>query len=365
MKIKKLVSFALLTVMLVGISVIPGNADTDSPPEIKLTVEQAVDMAIKNNPQVGMAKADKKKKDIAYREAKRAGEKIDGSRNEGTYQGNLVEYLNPKIAKRQGEQADKVYEITVNGIKVQVEKAFYDLIQAREMQEIAENALKRVDEQVRIANLRFDIGSAAKVEVLTAEAGQAATRAALTAARNEYKQKMLELNKTLGINLDTCIKPQGVFEFTKEEFKFQDLLDAALVEDMSIIKAQDAYEIATWSYEFVKSYYGANNWDARKGEQDMIMAELNLQKTRDELVTSVHQSYYNYLALEEQYEYLQKTVELKKEAYRLTELSYEVGMATLTEVQEASDAVKEAEANLSNCVYQYNTLKSSLKYSLF
>jgi outer membrane protein TolC len=46
-------------------------------------------------------------------------------------------------------------------------------------------------------------------------------------------------------------------------------------------------------------------------------------------------------------------------------LSYQNGLATLNEVQEASDALKEAEVNLSDCVYQYNTLKSSLKYSLY
>lgn len=361
MKKNIFLGLVLLVFILVSVKVMPGIADSEGLAEITLTLEQAVDMAIQNNPQVGMAQADMKKKEFASIQAERAAKKVDGSTN----QERLVEYLNPKIAERQGEQAAKVYDITINGVKVQAENAYYNLIQAREKQEIAENTLKRTDEQLRIAKLRYDLGTAAKVEVLGAEAGQAAARAGLTAARNDYKQKMLELNKCLAIDLETSVKLSGAFDFEKEEFLLQELLDRALVEDMSIIQAQDAYQMAKWSYDFTKSYYGGNNWESRKAEQDMIAAGLLLEKTEDEVVTKVHKSYYGYLALEEQYQYLLKTVEVKQEAYRLTQLSYQNGLATLNEVQEASDALKEAEVNLSDCVYQYNTLKSSLKYSLY
>ena len=198
------------------------------------------------------------------------------------------------------------------------------------------------------------------MEVLAAEAGQAAARAGLTAARNTYKQSMLELNKCLAIDLDTTLKPSGVFQFEKEEFLLQDLLDRAIAEDMSIIKAQDAYEMAKWSYELLASLYGSSFYDSRKAEQDRVAAQLFLEQTKNDLVTKVHKSYYAYLALEEQYQYLLKNVEVKQEAYRLTQLSYENGLATLNEVQEASDALKEAEVNLSDCIFQYNTLKSSM-----
>lgn len=365
MKKKILLGLLLLAFTLVSVKVMPGIADSEGPKEITLTLEQAVDMAIANNPQVGMAQADKKKKEISYKQAKEVGDKVEDTPIEATYEGKLLARLKPKIAEREGEQAAKVYNITIDGIKVQAENAYYSLIQAKEKQEIAGNTLKRADEQLRIAKLRYDLGNAAKVEVLGAEAVQAAARAGLTAARNDYKQKMLEFNKCLAIDLETSVKPSGVFEFEKQEFALQELLDRALVEDMSIIKAQDTYEMAKWSHDLVKSLYGSSYYESRKAEQDMIAAGLSLEKTEDELVTKVHKSYYGYLALEEQYQYLLKSVEVKQEAYRLTQLSCENGMATLTEVQEASHALKEAEVNLSDCIYQYNILKSSLKYSLY
>ncbi|MGI6422033.1 MAG: TolC family protein [Syntrophomonadaceae bacterium] len=123
--------------------------------------------------------------------------------------------------------------------------------------------------------------------------------------------------------------------------------------------------MAKWSYDLLVSLYGSTFYESRKAEQDRVAAQLFLEQTKNDLVTKVHKSYYAYLALEEQYQYLLKNVEVKQEAYRLTQLSYENGLATLNEVQEASDALKEAEVNLSDCIFQYNTLKSSMKYSLY
>jgi hypothetical protein len=133
---KIMLGLLLLTFVLVGVKVVPGIADSQGPEEIALTLEQAVEMAIANNPQVGMAQADKKKKEISYKQAKDAGAKVEDTPMEATYEGKVLAKLKPKIAEREGEQAAKVYDITINGVKVQAENAYYNLIQAGEKQEL-------------------------------------------------------------------------------------------------------------------------------------------------------------------------------------------------------------------------------------
>jgi hypothetical protein len=64
------IGLLLLVFILVGVKVVPGIAGSEGPEKITLTLEQAVEMAIANNPQVGMASAAKKKKDITYQQAK-------------------------------------------------------------------------------------------------------------------------------------------------------------------------------------------------------------------------------------------------------------------------------------------------------
>ena len=79
----------------------------------------------------------------------------------------------------------------------------------------------------------------------------------------------------------------------------------------------------------------------------------------------VNKYYLGSRALGQQYNYQQKTVELRKEAYRLKKSSYQVGFSTQEEVQDASNELLKAQAELSDCIYQYNTIKSSMKYSIY
>jgi len=340
----------------------PAEKETIAPVEMTLTLQQAVDLAVKNNPQVQLAAIDRDKKTVEYSKAKNASSKNEDN---SSYYGRLTEYLTPKIAERKKQQAEQVYDITVNGIKIQVERAFYELIKSRENQQIAENALQRADEQLKIANSKYSVGTVAKIEVTQNEAAQAGARAALTSAQSNSRQKMLELNKLIGLDMATVINPSGVFEFKAESFELQSLLDKAGQESMSIITAQNNYDIASWSLDFVVSYYGSGNWDAQLTKEDVNSTRVMLQQAKDNMVTTVNQTYANYRSLEEQYQYLSKAVELSREAYRLRQLSYEVGMATFEDVQKASDDLHKAEAALSECIYNYNTVKSAMKYNIY
>lgn len=382
---RKSISFVLLALFLLGLSVIPGQAEDNSPPELNLTLDQAVELAVENSPQVGLADVNRKVTSITYSQYRKVandlkdkGMKVpvdvdNDGKNDITveidrlhvYAENELQYLKPQIAKRQEEQAEIVYNIAISGVKIQAENAFYNLLKAQQSRKIAENALQRADEGLKIVKAKYEVGTAAKIEVLKAETIQAGNRAALVAAQNDYKQKMLELNKTLEIDMDTQVNPQGAFEFQKEEFDLTGMLDKAKNEEKSIIEAADNYQIAVWQYDFLKLNKGNRAWDTRRGEQAMIAAELGFKQAQDNVVTKVNQTYLNCLALEEQYQYLQKAVDLSSEAYRLKKLSYEVGMATFEEVEQASDDVFKAETAVSECIYNYNMVKASLKNNIY
>lgn len=341
------------------------ETETAAPAEMTLTLQQAVDLAVKNNPSVKLAAIDrdKKRKSSAY--AARTSRNMEDSYMAAYFNGKKVIDLAPKIAEREKQQAEQVYEITINGVKIQTESAFYELIKARENEQIAANAVQRADEQLRIANSKYAVGTVAKIEVIQNEAALSGARAALTSAQTNSRQKMLELNKVLGLDMGTIIKTSGVFEFKAESFDLQSLLDIAGKETMAIITAQNNADMAQWNYEAFLDYYGSNNQDAQLAKDDANSTLVLLEKTRSDIVSTVNQTYSNYKSLEEQYQYLLKAVELRKEAYRLQQLSYEVGMTTFEDVQKASDDLQKAEADLSACIYNYNTLKSSLKYNIY
>ena len=343
----------------------PAEKEATAPVEMTLTLQQVVDLAVKNNPNIKLAEIDRDKKSKSSAYAARTGRNLEDSYIDSTFAGKRAIYLVPKIAERQAQQAEQVCDITINGVKIQVESAFYELIKARENEQIAANALRRADEQLRMANSKFAVGAVAKIEVIQNEAAQTAARAALTSAQNNSRQKMLELNKIVGLDMNTIINHSGVFEFKTENFELSSLLDKAGQETMAIITAQNNVDIAQWNYEAYVNFYGSFNQDAQLAKEDMEAAKVLLEQAKKNIVSAVNQTYSNYQSLEEQHQYLLKAVELSREAYRLRQLSYEVGMATFEDVQKASDDLRKAEAALSECIYNYNTVKSAMKYNIY
>ncbi|QGU00449.1 hypothetical protein SYNTR_1855 [Candidatus Syntrophocurvum alkaliphilum] len=377
---RKFVSVFVMATLLFGVAIMPGQADGEKPDELTLTLEEAVEIAMENNPGIGIAEAEKKQKSLQYSRAQDTSKDYSDAQSQtieymgvpitlpspsATYDGQRAIYLLPKLTEREYKQAEKIYQAQINEVKINVEEAFYNLIQAEEQKIIAENALKRADELLRIAELNYELGMVARAEVLGAEAGQSAARMGLSGARSEHTQKMMALNSVMGIDIDTVINPRGAFKFEKKHFALDELIEDAKENDISIIRARDGYKMAKWNYEFDINYYDERYRDAQPGKQDMIRAELSLQQTKDGILSAATKMYHGHLTLEEQYQYAQTTVELREEAYRLKELSYELGMATLTEVQEASDELKQAEADLSECIHNYNVLKSRLKYGIY
>ena len=175
---------------------------------------------------------------------------------------------------------------------------------------------------------------------------------------------MLEMDKVIGVDMKTEITTSSVFEFQPESFELSELLEASQ-NSMAVIKAQDTYEISKWSYDFVVSIYSGVYWDARTAREDMNSAVALLKQTQDNMVITVNQTYASYQAVAEQYQYLLKAAELSREAYRLQQLSYEVGAATYEDVQKSSYELQKAEASLSDCIYSYNIIKASLKYNIY
>jgi outer membrane protein TolC len=363
---RKIISILVLALMLMVLVSKPGQADEEAAsPEMTLTMQQAVDLAVQNNTNVKLAEIDRDKKTKTYSNAQRTSNKLEDNKLTSEYSNKMTVYLDPKITERQAQQAEQVYQITINQIKINAESAFYELLKAEENQQIAENALQRAEEQLQIAKSKYSVGTLAKIEVIQNEAAQAAANAALCTAQSNTRQKMLELNQIIGVDMKTIVNPTGVFEFNVEDYDYQTLLDNAGKESMSIIEAQNNYDIATWTYDFEVSYYGPNYADAQLAKKDIDSTAVLLQQAKDNIVTQVNQTYANYKSLEEQYQYRQKAVEMYKETYRLQQLNYEVGKNTYEDVQKASDNLKQAEADLSECIYSYNTIKSSLKYNIY
>ena len=111
-----------------------------------------------------------------------------------------------------------------------VEKAFYDILLAEEFVRINRDALSLAEEQLRIAEERYDAGEVSNYDVLRAEVEVAGVKPELVKAENclETAQNMFKF--ILGLGMGTPVKLNGEFAYFPREVDLDDALDAALIE---------------------------------------------------------------------------------------------------------------------------------------
>ena len=361
----------VLGIFMLGVLVLPGwAAEPEQPTEAEtappvqertMTLEEAVAYAQEHSLLIKQAEAQSQLTNIAYQQARAAARNISKTT---TFIERYTRDVAPQIAELNLEYVDKVKASTVNMILLQVERAYYAVINAEEALAIGQRSLARAEEQLRLTDLRLQAGTASQIEVKQAEAAVIGSQTLVIALSNTLNQMRRELNAALVLDNDIIIHTVGGAKFVPERYDLSVLLAKALAEDYNLLKAEIDFQSADLAATLLNYYYG-NIWDTRNAQAQRSLAETNLERIRTNLDNSVRTTYETYLTVGAQYESYTKIVELQAEAYRLQQLKYEVGMSTFEEVNRSADALKAAEADVTACVYNHNLLKTAMKYNIY
>lgn len=80
---------------------------------------------------------------------------------------------------------------------------------------------------------------------------------------------------------------------------------------------------------------------------------------------NIKTAYLDLKTAEDNYHVYTKSLEQAKEAYRLTSLQYNAGMATAYDVLSAEEDFMQADLGLINALYNYNLAKAKFTYGVF
>lgn len=376
---KKLFIGVLLTtalLMAVGINYAVG---VDGPKVQELTLQGAVDLAMKNSTDIQLADLDIKKKEIEYDTAVSAANRIDLDKvNRGVLEngdpmplsmqyGNSVTYwVAPKAAEVKLAVAKKNKELTLNKVKYNVENAYYNVLKSERNLAIKRENLKYFQDQLKIAQTGYKIGTRAKVDVTIVEAAVASYQALVTGEENKYRGAMIELNRIIGLDLDTPLKLVTKFNVEKSAAKIDvnDTIKDALENNVAIYSLKRNVEVTKAQGDAIKKFYDGAPV-ANTTEIDIKSAEVNVKATELALTSLIKQSYLSLHSLEQVIDWQTKDVEKNKENVKVFNLKYEAGLATALDVKKATIDLEQSEESLSESIYQYNLLKAQFKYDLF
>jgi outer membrane protein TolC len=301
------------------------------------------------------------------------------------------------------------YINTRQSIVLAVKDSYFNLIKADMLVDVATDALKRGEEQLKVAQSRYDLGSAALTDVLKAKVLRSNAKLDLITAQNNYNLAKANLNSAMGIDIShefevTHDLPSNSFDITYDQALNQALNDNASYKkstyDLTVAKtelcaartnflpdlsfsvnygtAADKYfnlfkndymaPYASRSVGFSVSYNLFNNLSdltslvaARKG---LNTAKSNYENTRNDVALEVKQAFLDVQQNKEKLIVNDESVAAAQEDLNIVREKYNLGAATIIEVLDAEVSFKTAQTNKVQALFDYNLAISRLEKAM-
>ncbi|ADL08880.1 TolC family protein [Thermosediminibacter oceani] len=360
----------LLSIILVLalFTVSSGSDGADAGDVLSLSLEEAVDLALKNNPAVGLSqlaveKAELKQKELQYQERK-AEEKEEeyGISLNKDFDYKYQMELGKKAADMELKLSQLGVEATGRNIRFGVEAAYYAALAARDRLQIAGDSLKRAMEMERIAKALYDSGSAAKKDLLDARVKVASAEAELKKAEAEKEKAYIDLKKLLKVDMERGIELSEAFEFkaAEKEINLAELLQQARERRIDVVRAREQMELARLDFDMTKKVYPSNTFKYKEKEYALKEAELNYEEALSRAEQEVRKAYLDYIVAAASIPVLDRSLEMAEESYRLAKLSYEAGLVRGVDLMQAEEALKQAKLQKAQAIYAYNLARLNL-----
>ena len=317
-----------------------GSPDAGAGALRELTLEEAVALALERNAQIRQAEADLEEARLVLEE----------TRARHLMQPNPVTLLQAETGY---ELARRNLILTRSQVRLSVEQAFYGVLRAENLAEVAREGVALAERQLAVAQGRGAAGAAAPVDAIRAESQLSSARAQLLQVEGAVQLALLAFRQTLGVDLDTPIRPASQpVEVEPIPIDLEADLAFALENRVEVLQALAGIEAARTSVELTDNDYtpGLSHERARVG---LRKAELALQQVRDGITLEIRQLYQTLLDAERQVEVLEQAVAAAEESLRITEAMYEAGVATDLELLSAQTAFIQAKTNLVNARFDH------------
>ncbi len=140
-------------------------------------------------------------------------------------------------------------------LKYDATDAYFKFMAARDAVKLNQESVARLEQYLQDVKLQFEVGVVAKVDVLRSEVALAEARQNLIVAQNAYDLTMANLNNIIGLPLTTELSIRGDLTYAKFEQDLAACIDAALRQRPEISQSADAARIAREGITIAKAGY--------------------------------------------------------------------------------------------------------------
>lgn len=307
-----------------------------------------------------------------------------------------------KQAKANYQYNEVGVQRTYNEMRSTVTDGYFKMLQADNMQKLSAESVTRLEDHLKNVQAQYDVGVVAKVDVLRSQVELANAKQTLIQAENSYQVAEANMNKIVGLPMDTTLKLDNLLVYNAYEQNMDDCLAYAAEHRPELMQAKYGVDAAKGALMVARSghmpqvaasatqQWSDSNWpgdeDGKWGvgvnvslnvfdtgvtlskihgaEADLKKAEETYRNTVDSVNLDVRSNYLGLREAEKRISTTKLAVEQADEDYRIAQLRYMSGVGTNTDVLDAQVALTQAKTNYTQALYDYNTSKTALETSI-
>lgn len=315
--------------------------------------------------------------------------------------------FNYSAARANKKYYSHLAESSEQAVILNVKTYYFNYLKALDQRDVSEEAVKRGEEQYKLAKSRYEVGSASKSDVLKAQVQFGNDKLTLLAAQNNVKIAKAELTYYIGLDVNSDVEYSDQFEPKKYDGSEMEALTLGLTNHPGLLASEQLLNSAKYG---VRSAYGnylpslslglSKNWSAdtwnrvkefnsedgqwtfsatlsipifqgfsRKSNVTSAKVSLNNARTsyyyaKNNVALGIKEAYLEIQRADQALQVAGENVEAAKEDMSLVQEKYNLGAATILELLDAQVSLLTAQISKIKADFDYNLAVARLENAM-
>lgn len=337
------------------------DAAAPAPAPRSLSLAEAQELAVANDPQIALARLDAIEAELAVAElddAPAGPRFVPPWEMLSPYPWSLMQEQYARAAKQsQLRLATLTEQQAAVAVQQAVEQAYLDVLSAEEKLKAAKAGLEAASSQLRAAEAGLRAGTVSRLDVAQAEHGAESAAVAFAAAERQLESARMALNSRLGLDLDTPLTLTT--RFSAPAAPAADVradVDQALRRRLEIVSAREQTALAELYMENARKSFGDGSSlpTYKQAERDLERARLRQSQQEAAIALQVRQSYLSLQSAYDQVMIEQAAVRLAEQAFDASVVRLQAGLISQHQAAEAQASLTRAHSSAAEALYRYN-----------
>lgn len=261
-----------------------------------------------------------------------------------------------------------------NQIALMIQNSYYNVLKAQKLLAVKQSTMKRAEVQLQNAKDGFEAGMKAKDDVLLASIYNTGTKLEYEKALGDYNNALTELKKNMNIPEDQAVILEDAAASRSVPLELGEGLESGASNRLEVIKAEQQLKVYDAYMKLVDKRYSSSIKKFKEAELLQENAELELEKVKKDVESSIRQSYSTMVTMEKllaeagnMAEQARECLVIAQEKYKegygadstlMKKLGLEASAGTMLEVISAEENLAQVEEKYVEILYGYNLSKA-------